>query len=87
MDRDEAVFTATAMALAATQLLERLLSEWQRRDPAQFDSFAATTIGDLERVLDRSEAAVRDAPLGRQALFRNAAAMQLDLMRPLVRKR
>lgn len=86
MDRDEAIFAATAMALAATQLTERLLSEWRRREPDAFASFAATTIDELEGVLDRSQAAAQDAPLGRQALFRNAA-LQLDLVRPLVRRR
>lgn len=87
MEGDEAVFKATAMALAATQLLERVLSEWRRREPDQFADFAATTIEDLERVLERTEAAVHDAPLGRQALFRNAAALQLDVVRPLRKKR
>jgi hypothetical protein len=87
MDQDDkGYFAATAMALAATQMVERILEDWKRRQPEEFASFAAKSIEDLERVLEQTRAAADDAPFSRQALFRHAASVQLDLVRPLVRK-
>jgi hypothetical protein len=78
--RDAAIFNASATAMAALGLTQDLLRYLEAREPEALRRFADLQAEACETVLATNEPEP-DAPLGRNALFREVATLKLTVLK------